>query len=113
MFSICVNYGEDTDKVASVLTGIGAQVATEEPFRSAILAPIEVQGIDRLAESGVVVKARIKTRAMQQWLVKNEVNRRIRKAFDEAGIRVAFPARTIHVEPQIASRGDSLPQGIK
>ena len=37
--------------------------------------PIEVLGVDRFDDSAVVVRARTKTRPIQQWFVAREFNR--------------------------------------
>jgi small-conductance mechanosensitive channel len=95
MFTISVDYNHDPDRVMSVLREIGAELMEEEPYKSAVLAPIEVLGVDRLADSGSIVKARIKTLPVKQWIVGREMNRRIQKRFKEAGISVPFPTQTL------------------
>jgi moderate conductance mechanosensitive channel len=97
VFTLSVGYKDDTDHVAEVLREIAEQMMQEELYRPVILAPLEVMGVDQLTESGVVVKARIKTAPMQQWLVGREMNSRIKKRFAEAGIEIPYPTRTIHL----------------
>jgi small-conductance mechanosensitive channel len=97
VFTLSVDYKDDTDRVAEVLHDIATQMMQEEPYRPVILAPLEVMGVDQLSESGVVVKARIKTAPMQQWLVGREMNSRIKKRFAEAGIDFPYPTRTIYL----------------
>lgn len=104
VFTISVNYKEDTDRVVSVLSAMAAEMAAEERFRSIILAPLEVMGVDQLADSGVNIKARFKTQPMQQWTVAREMNRRVKKTFEEAGIDMPFPTRTIQLELNDALR---------
>jgi small-conductance mechanosensitive channel len=55
-------------------------------------------GVDQLADSGVVIKARFKTLPMQQWTVGREMNRRIKKTFENAGIEMPFPTSGIRLE---------------
>jgi len=97
VFNLSVSYTEDTDRVVSVLTGIAAELSQEEPYRSAVLAPLEVLGVDKLADSGAVVKARFKTIPNQQWMVGREMNRRIIKRFEEAKITMPSSAPTVNV----------------
>jgi moderate conductance mechanosensitive channel len=97
VFTLSVGYKDDTDRVAEVLREIAEQMMQEELYKPAILAPLEVMGVDQLADSGVVVKARIKTAPMRQWLVGREMNSRIRKRFAEAGIEPPYPTRTIYL----------------
>lgn len=46
VFNLSVVYAEDTDRVVSVLAGIAEELSQEEPYRSAVLAPLEVLGVD-------------------------------------------------------------------
>src|SRR5271170_7277703 len=57
VFNLTVSYAEDTDRVISVLTKIAEELSLEEPYRSAVLAPIEVLGVDKIGDSGAVIKA--------------------------------------------------------
>jgi small conductance mechanosensitive channel len=52
-------------------------------------------GVDALADSAVVIKFGIKTRPIKQWEVKRELLKRIKKRFDELGIEIPFPQRTV------------------
>jgi small conductance mechanosensitive channel len=86
VFSISVSYREDTDRVVELLKQIGEQLTEDESYRPLVLAPLEVLGVDALADSGVVIKARFKTIPSKQWIVGREMNRRIKKRFEEEGI---------------------------
>jgi moderate conductance mechanosensitive channel len=97
VFNLSVSYAEDTDRVVSVLAGIAEELSREEPYRSALLAPLEVLGVDKLADSGAVIKARFKTIPNQQWMVGREMNRRIIKRFEEAKIEMPSAAPTVKV----------------
>jgi small-conductance mechanosensitive channel len=52
--------------------------------------------VDDFGESEVTIKARMKTVPLQQWNVGREFRRRLKYAFDEKGIEIPFPQRTIH-----------------
>ena len=97
VFNLTVAYTESIDHVATVLRGIAEQLSQEEPYRAAVLAPIEVLGVDKLDNSGAVIKARLKTIPNQQWMVGREMNRRIIERFTEAKIGLPTPAPTVNV----------------
>jgi moderate conductance mechanosensitive channel len=97
LFNLSVSYSQDTDRVISVLQGIGDELGQEEPYRSAVLAPIEILGVDKLADSGAVIKARFKTIPNQQWMVGREMNRRIIKRFEEAKIGMPSSVPIVNV----------------
>lgn len=100
VFSISVAYKEDTDHVIGVLKELGEQLMAGDPYRSAILAPLEIMGVDNLGDFAVVIKARFKTLPSQQWLVGREMNARIKKRFGEAQIEMPFPTQTIQFAPE-------------
>lgn len=96
VFDIGVAYKEDTDHVVEVVRGIANEMMQEEQYRKIILAPLEVLGLDKFGDSAVVIKARFKTMPIQQWTVGREMNRRIKKKFDEVGIEIPFPHTSIY-----------------
>jgi small conductance mechanosensitive channel len=96
VFDVGVSYREDVDRVMAVLREIGAEMQADEAYRRSILEPIEVVGLDQFGDSAVVIRGRIKTRPIKQWEVGREFNRRMKRAFDEKGIEIPFPQRTIH-----------------
>lgn len=96
VFDMGVAYKEDTDRVSEVLVSIGDEMMQDEAFKDDILEPLEVLGVDKFADSAVVVKARIKTRPVKQWRIGREMNRRIKKKFDELGIEIPFPHRSLY-----------------
>lgn len=96
VFDIPVAYKEDVDRVMQVLRELEAQLHKEWPYRRLILEPLEMAGVDRFADSAVIIKARIKTRPAEQWRVQRELNRRIKHRFDELGIEIPFPHQTVY-----------------
>jgi len=105
VFEIGVAYREDTDEVTRVIEAVGKDLQSDPAFKDDILAPVEVVGVDKFADSAVVIKARIKTKPSQQWRVGREFNRRLKKKFDEAGIEIPFPHITLY--PGKDKQGDS------
>ena len=92
-----VGYKEDVDRVMTVIEEIGEGMRTDEKYKGMILAPIEVVGVDQLADSAVVIRSRIKTQPIMQWTVAREFRRRMKKRFDELGIEIPFPQRMLHL----------------
>ena len=97
VFDIGVAYKEDVDTVIGIIREVGEELAADEQFGPLIVEPIEVFGLDNFADSAVVIKGRLKTRPIQQWAVGREFRRRLKYAFDERGIEIPFPHRTLYV----------------
>ena len=92
-----VAYKEDTDRVAEVMKQVGEDLRRDPQFGEKILEPLELIGVDDFADSGVVIRVRIKTKPIEQWTVGREYRRRLKKAFDAEGIEIPFPHRSIYV----------------
>lgn len=96
VIDVGVAYKEDTDRVADVLRDVGDDLLRDERYRSNILAPLEVLGVDAFADSQVTIKVRIKTVPLKQWEVGRELRRRIKRAFDRHGIEIPFPHLSVY-----------------
>ena len=96
VFDIGVGYRENVDEVMQVLRDLGAEMRQDPYFRRLILEPLDVAGVDRFADSAVVIRARFKTRPLRQWDVSREFNRRIKNRFDELRIEIPFPHQTLY-----------------
>lgn len=102
VWDLGVAYKEDTDKVIDAVRKLAEQMQTEPDFSAMILEPLEVMGVDKFGDSAVILKMRIKTRPIKQWAVGRELNRRIKKRFDELGIEMPFPHRTLYLGEGVA-----------
>lgn len=91
VFDLQISYGSSIDKALGLMREVGEAMREDPAFGDKILEPIEVVGVDNLADSGVMLKGRIKTLPLEQWAVGREYNRRIKHAFDDAGVEIPFP----------------------
>ena len=97
VWDLGVAYKEDTDQVVEAVKELAAEMRSEPDYNAMILEPLEVLGVDQFGDNAVVIKLRIKTMPVKQWAVGRELNRRIKKRFDELGIEIPFPQRTLHL----------------
>jgi small conductance mechanosensitive channel len=96
VFDLGVAYKENTDRVTEIIKEVGQGMIDDVEFGSLILEPPEIFGVDKFGDSAVVIKGRIKTRPIRQWMVGREFLRRIKLAFDEQNIEIPFPHRTFY-----------------
>ncbi|MFP4083846.1 MAG: mechanosensitive ion channel family protein [Desulfonatronovibrio sp.] len=96
VFDLGVAYKEDTDKVVEIIIEVGRELKEDTYFGKLIIEDLEVFGVDSFGDSAVMIKGRIKTRPIKQWEVGREFLRRIKKAFDEKGIEIPFPHRSVY-----------------
>jgi moderate conductance mechanosensitive channel len=97
VMDIGVAYKEDTDRVIEVMRRVAGELQSEPQYGSAMLEPIEIIGVDSFSDSAVIIKARLKTLPIRQWMVGREYRRRLKKAFDAENIEFPFPQRMVHV----------------
>ena len=96
VMDIGVAYREDTDEVVQALATLGEEFQTDETHGPSLLGPLEVLGVQALADSAVIIRARLKTIPGKQWATGREFNRRMKKRFDELGIEIPFPHTTVY-----------------
>ncbi len=96
LLDVEVAYKEDTDRVVSVLRAVGDELMEDPAFKTDILAPLEVLGVDNFGASGVTIRIRFKTLPIKQWNVAREFRRRIKKAFDANRIEIPFPHLSVY-----------------
>lgn len=97
VFDIGVAYREDVDEVIEVIKKVDEDLRNDPGFNEDILEPIEVFGLDQFADSAIIIKARTKTKPIQQWRIGREFNRRLKIAFDEKDIEIPFPHVTLYM----------------
>jgi small conductance mechanosensitive channel len=105
VFDIGISYGEDVDRVIDVVRTLGAEMQKDKTFGPSILEELEMLGVDKLGDSAVIIKFRIKTLPARQWLVGREFNRRLKNRFDELGIEIPFPVYTVNLNPPAPADG--------
>ena len=97
VFDIGVAYREDVDEVIEVIKEVDEGLRNDPDFKDDILEPIEVLGLDKFADSAVVIRARTTTKPIKQWRVGREFNRRLKMRFDERNIEIPFPHVTLYM----------------
>ena len=102
VFDIGVAYKENVDEVIKVMREVGEELQQDENFKKAFLEPIEIFGLDKFGDSAIVIKARIKTKPIQQWTVGREYRRRLKMAFDAKNIEIPFPHTTVYWGEEIS-----------
>lgn len=96
VFDIGVAYKENADHVISVMKEVAEELGAADEYKDFMLEPMEVFGLDNFGDSAIVIKARIKAVPGKQWFVGREYRKRLKAAFDNAGIEIPFPHRTIY-----------------
>ena len=90
-----VAYKEDTDRVVEVMQNVGEELRRDRQFGPMMIEPIEVVGVENFADSAVVLRARMKTKPLEQWKIGREYRRRLKKALEAHDIEIPFVHRSL------------------
>jgi small conductance mechanosensitive channel len=100
---IGVAYSADIDTAMALMHDVAAELRRDPAHAERILDGLEMAGVERWADSSVVIRARLKVAPLQQWTVRREYLRRLKKAFDGAGIEIPFPQMVLHRPPRVVA----------
>jgi moderate conductance mechanosensitive channel len=92
MVEINISYEEDVDIAIEEIKRV-VQKAKEEI--DIIIEGPDVLGVTSFGENGVIIRIVAKTAPMQQWEVEFELRKRIKKAFDEKGIKLGYARKLV------------------
>ncbi len=96
LIEVGVAYRENIDEALSVMREVGQGMRTDDTFRSKIIDDTEIIGVERWDDSAVTIRCRLKVKPLEQWTVRREFLKRLKKAYDERGIEIPFPHLTLY-----------------
>lgn len=105
VLDIDVAYDTDIAHAMTVIKRVADSVWDDALENATVLEEPEMRGIETFAENSITMRLVLKVEPSEQFAVAREVRRRLKKAFDQEGIEMPFPQRTIwvhQVEPTVA-----------
>jgi small-conductance mechanosensitive channel len=102
-FEISVTYDTDLEKARKLIKRIGQDMAEDLEFAANIIEPLKMQGVEQFGEYAIKIRCKMTTRPGEQFVIRRKAFARIKQAFDENGIRFAFPT------VQVAGGGETAP----
>lgn len=114
-FEFQIAYTASIDDATAALRAAGDDLQHDSDVSNCVLAPVEIGGVDRLSDMGVVIKGRIRTLAGEQGKVGPVFLKLAKERLDEAGVEIAYrqPPIMLEAEPQPLDglAADSAPDG--
>jgi moderate conductance mechanosensitive channel len=114
---IGVTYDSDLEKARKLIKQIGIELQQDPEFGPHIMEPLKMQGVDELGDYAVTIRAKMMTVPGEQFVIRRKAYAMIKKAFDENGIKFAFPTVQVAGETEpatttaaVAQRGLELTQ---
>ena len=100
LVDIPVGPGEDVDRVMALLVEAARELKADPEWADEIVDEPQMLGVDKFTESGVTIKLMLKTHPERMFPIRRELLRRVKKAFDQAGIEPGFPVRVVREHPR-------------
>lgn len=112
VMDIGVAYRENVDEVYAVMRETARELRADPDFGARILDDLEIAGVERWADSAVVIRCRFKVLPLEQWAVRREFLRRLKAAFDRHGIEIPYPHLTVYAGQDRDGRAPAFPLRI-
>ena len=95
--SVKVAPATDLSKALMIMKDTATELSQATDWQRLILEPPDVLGINAMDYTGVTLRLLLKTQPLQQWPVAYELRRRIKQAFDQAGISMGMPQEQVEL----------------
>ena len=102
VIDVDVAYDADLAAVRTLVEATAIAVCTSEEWSGAVLDEPEVLGVEALGADGITVRMIAKTAPGAQWGLQRALREALKSAFDDAGIEIPFPQRTLWLRNQDA-----------
>jgi len=89
--TIGVSYDTDIDKARKIVKQIGKELAADPEFASHVIEPLKMQGVEQFGDYAIQLRLKMMTKPNEQYVIRRRAYALIKKAFDEHGIKFAFP----------------------
>ena len=95
VLDIEVSYDTDIQKATTVIKEVADAMWQEQLPHATIIEEPSIAGVQAFGESAIAIRLMAKTEAGEQFATTRELRGRIKEAFDQAGIEIPFPQRTV------------------
>ncbi len=85
---IVVGFDSDIERVEHIINHVGEEIAANVDFHKLIIEPLKFSSVKGYAVNGMIIGILGKTKPGEQWKVRTEMYKHLKKAFDKAGIEV-------------------------
>lgn len=106
LIDVVVPYQADLEQVCALMKAVADDLTADERWSREVLEAAQVWGVQELGADGVVVRMVIKTRPGSQFGLLRELRRRLKDAFDVAGVVFAYAGGPTEVVLR-----DDVPEG--
>ena len=92
---IGVAYHTDIDHLEEVINSIGEEIKKHQEYGKFVIEVPHFLRIDEFGDSAIIVRIIGTVYPKKQYLIEGELNRIIKQRFEEEGIEIPYPTRTV------------------
>jgi len=108
--AVGITYDSDLEKARKLIKQIGLELQKDPEFAPLILEPLKMQGVSNLGDYAVQIRIKMMTLPGEQFVIRRKAYAMIKKAFDENGIKFAFPTVQVAGEAEAPGAGAAVAQ---
>ncbi len=109
---IDVDVAYDTDIAAArrIIEATARAVCSDPAFAASIIEEPTVLGVESLGADGITIRLTVKVEPGTQWALQRAVREELKRAFDNAGVEIPFPQRTLWIRGEQGSPDSATPE---
>ena len=108
-----VPYDVNLDRAIGVVQDEAAQFSNDSVWSIQLEGPLEVLGVESLADSAIVIRTLIKTQPGSQWNAGREFRRRLVLRFEREGIQIPVPERRVHLRRENSRDAEAVASELR
>ncbi len=97
---IDVAYDTDLHEARALVEATAVELCTSQEWSGDVLEEPNVLGVETLGADGITIRMVVKTAPGAQWALQRALRQALKASFDEAGIEIPFPQRTMWLRNQ-------------
>jgi small-conductance mechanosensitive channel len=102
-FAINVTYDTDLEKARRLIKKIGQDMAADPAMSHSIIEPLKMQGVEQFGDFAIQIRCKMTTKPGEQFPIRRKAFALIKRAFDENGIKFAFPTVQVSGGNEVAA----------
>ena len=95
VLDIEVAYDTDLGHAMTVIKAVADELWQENLSNATVTEEPEIWGVQSFGADAIAIRLVLKVEPGEQWATGREIRRRLKGAFDDAGIEIPFPQRTV------------------
>lgn len=88
-FELQISYLSSIDAAIRTVVQVGEEIAADTALAPFLIGKLQLDGVDKLSDNGVILKGRMRTTAGDNGKVGNVFLKRVKERLDEAGVLIS------------------------